>query len=233
MTSLRAQVALALVSVSAATAAAVVSAQQYPKTSVIVPYTPASGKCLTPDQQKVNAAYNSLSRPTQPGDDMPFWDPEYFVGSWDMDMRTQDSPLGAGGQSVGTLTMKASAQDKCGYEGTLTGEDPDGKAFTRTITAVYDPEKKVLTWTEKDSRGYTLVEEGPIGGELGGLFHHHFGEGASVPAVTIDGKAARFKGVSEMSSPAYFKKDLQLSVDNAPFKTFGRALFEKQLPPDK
>jgi hypothetical protein len=33
-----------------------------------------------------------------------------------------------------------------------------------------------------------------------------------------------------MSSPAYFKTELSVSADGGPFKTFGRMLFEKQVP---
>lgn len=205
---------------------------QYPA-SPTVAFKPAIGRCLTPDQQKVNEKYNSLSRPTQPGDDQPFWDPEYLVGTWDVDMRSQESPFGIGGESVGTLTITSDAKNGCLYNGTLKAEDPEGKSFTRTISAVYDPVKKILTWTEKDSRGYSIVKQGPIGGELGGLFHHHFGDDATVQATTLGGKKYRFKGVSEMSSPAYFKSDLQISADGAPFKTFGRITFEKQLPESK
>src|SRR5205085_3445145 len=107
--------------------------QPYPKTSPVVPYTPAAGRCLTAEQRKVNDAYNSLDRPTRPGDEMPFWDPEYFVGTWDFDMRTQDSPLGPGGPSGGTLTIKPNEKNGCLYEGSMKGEDPNGKPFTRTI----------------------------------------------------------------------------------------------------
>jgi hypothetical protein len=213
-------------------AVATSTAQQQYKTSPIIDYKPAVGRCLTPEQKKVNDAYNSLSRPTQPGDDQPFWDPEYLVGAWDVDIRSQESPLGAGGQSTATMTIKGNAKDPCLYEGSLKGEDSDGKAFTRTITASYDPVKKILTWTEKDSRGYTIVKRGPIGGELGGLFHHHFGEDENAPVTTFGGKKFKIKGVSEMSSPAFFKSDLQVSIDGAPFKMLGRIQFEKQLPPD-
>lgn len=206
---------------------------QYPQSSPTVPYTPAVGRCLTGEQRKVNDTYNGLDRPTRPGDDMPYWDPQYFVGTWDVDMRNQDSPLGPGGQSVGTLTIKSNEKNGCLYEGTLKGEDPDGKPFTQTISATYDPIKKVLTWNEKDSRGYTIVKVGPVGGELGGLFHHHFGDDSSALATTFAGKKYRFKGVTEMSSPAYFKTDFQISVDGAPFKAFGRMTFEKQLPESK
>jgi hypothetical protein len=216
-------------------ALAPLAAQQQPPypASPTVPFKPAVGRCLTPDQQKVNDKYNSLTRPTQPGDDQPFWDPEYLVGTWDVDMRNQESPLGPGGQSFGTMTITGNASNPCLYEGTLKGEDPDGKAFTRTISATYDPVKKILAWTEKDSRGYTIAKQGPVGGELGGLFHHHFGDDPSTAETTVGGHKYKFKGVSEMSSPAYFKTDLQISTDGAPFKTFGRVTYEKQLPDSK
>ena len=225
-------VALSLSTLALVDAAAQQPSPQYP-TAKTVPYTPASGRCLTAMQRRTNDQYNQLDRPTRPGDDMMFWDPEYFVGTWDIDMRNQESPLGPGGQSVGTLTIKANAQNGCLYEGTLKAEDPDGKTFTRTIAATYEPIEKVLTWTEKDSRGYTIMEKGPIGGELGGLFHYHFGDDPSTPASTFAGHTFRIKGVVEMSSPSFFKTDLQISLDNQPFKTFGRMMADKQLPDAK
>jgi hypothetical protein len=126
--------------------------------------------------------------------------------------------------------MKVNASNGCQYEGTWDAEDPSGQKFTRAITVVYDPEAKVLTWTEKDSRGYTIANRGPVGGELGGLFHYHFGDDTSTAATTFQGKAYRFKGVTEMSSPAYFKTDLEISEGGEPFHTFGRMTYEKQLP---
>ncbi|HEY2153828.1 MAG TPA: hypothetical protein VGH34_23685 [Vicinamibacterales bacterium] len=205
--------------------------QPYPKTSAIVPYKPATGRCLTAEQRKANDAYNALDRPTRPGDEMMFWDPEYFVGLWNVDMRVQDSPLGQGGQSVGTLTIKSNDRNGCLYEGTMKGEDPEGKPFTRTISATYDPIKKILAWSEKDSRGYTIARTGPVGGELGGTFHHHFGDDPSPSVTTFGGRKIRFKGVTEMSSPAYYKTDMQLSIDGAPFVTYGRVLLEKVFEP--
>ena len=53
------------------------------------------------------------------------------------------------------------------------------------------------------------------------------------PTTTFAGKKLKFKGSSEMSSPAFYKTDLQLSIDGAPFKTYGRVMFEKHLPDAK
>jgi hypothetical protein len=187
---------------------------------------PPSGPCLTADQKKVNADYYALSRPTSRDDQMPFFDPEYFAGTWNFESRVLDSPLGPGGESVGKLTIKSTGG--CNYEGELKAEDPDGKPFTRKIKLTFDPAKKVLSWTEADSRGYTLTKSGPVGGELGGLFHHHFEEG---PTITVGGQKVSVTGVSEMSSPAYFKSDFKISINGAPTKTFGRATYEKQMTP--
>lgn len=200
------------------------------QSSPTVPFNAPVGKCLPAEQKKVNDTYYSLTRPTRDTDEMPFWDPEYLAGTWDVDMRGQDSPFGVGGQSIGTLTIKVSASNPCVYEGTLNAEDPEGKKFTRTITANYEPATKTLTMTEKDSRGYTIERKGAIGGELGGLFHHHFGEGVTQAATELKGQRYQFKGVTEMSSPAFFKTDLQVSADGGPFKSFGRVLYEKQIP---
>jgi hypothetical protein len=210
------------------------TAQQPPKyASPVVPYTSAVGRCLPAEQRKINEEYNALDRPTRPSDEMMFWDPEYFVGRWDFDMRTQDSPLGPGGQSIGTLTITSNQKNGCLYEGTMEGEDPDGKKFTRAISATYDPVKKILTWSEKDSRGYTIVRTGPVGGELGGTFQHHFGDDDSQPATTIGGKKIRLKGNTQMTSPAFYRTDMQMSIDGAPFVTYGRVLLEKPEPTDK
>lgn len=227
MTSVRFSLASGI-ALSFAVAAQLSAQQPYPRTSPTVDYKPASGKCLTAEQRKVNDNYNALNRPTQPGDEMMFWDPEYLVGTWDVDVRTQETPFGPGGSAGATITIKANATNPCLYEGTLKGEDPDGKAFTRTMSALYDPKAKVLAWTEKDSRGYTIIRKGPVGGELGGLFQHHFGEEANAPTTTIAGKQYRIKGKTEMSSPAYFRTELQFTTGTEPFKTLGRMTWEKQ-----
>ncbi len=184
----------------------------------------ASGSCLTPAQQAVNDKYNALTRPTSRDDDMPFFDPEYFAGTWDYISRAADSPFGQGGESAGTFIV--TKVKGCSYAGEMKGEDPDGKPYTRKVQLEYDTNKKQLVWTEVDSRGYTIVMPGPIGGELGGLFHHHFEGGA--PTV-VSGKKVQFKGVTEMSSPAYFKIDFKASIDGGAETSFGRATFEKRV----
>lgn len=185
---------------------------------------PAGGACLTAEQRAVNGAYYSLTRPTSRDDQMPFFDPEYFAGTWEFIWRVVDSPLGAGGESGGEMTIKSAGG--CRYTGEMKGEDPDGKPFTRAITLTFDGAKKILTWTEVDSRGYTLAKSGPVGGELGGLFHHHFDDS---PAITVGGKKIQIKGVSEMSSPAFFKTDMQMSIDGGASATFGRVTYEKKI----
>jgi len=61
---------------------------------------------------------------------------------------------------VGTLTIKANDKNGCLYEGTMKGEDPDGKAFTRTISAVYDPAGE-LAATHLDCHAQCLTRASP------------------------------------------------------------------------
>lgn len=192
--------------------------------AAVQPARAQSSGCLTAAQQVVNDKYNALTRPTSRDDDMPFFDPAYFAGTWDYIARAVDSPFGPGGESAGTLTVKSAGG--CNYEGEIKGEDPDGKPYTRRVRYAYDTNKKQMVVTEVDSRGYTITMPGPVGGELGGLFHHHFEGGA--PTV-VAGKKIVFKGVTEMSSPAYYKIDFQISIDGAAPTSFGRSTFEKRV----
>lgn len=188
------------------------------------PLAPPVGACLSAEQRAVNAAYYAMTRPTSRDDEMPFFDPEYFVGTWDVLSRVVESPLGSGGESAGRVTF--TSVKGCDYVGELKGEDPEGKAFTRRITVSYDPGARHLRWIEVDSRGYTLDFSGGVGGELGGLFQHHFDE---TPTVSVGGRRLRLTGVSQMSSPAFFRADLRIAIDGAAPQTFGRTTYEKVL----
>lgn len=188
------------------------------------PLAPPVGACLTADQRAVNAAYYSLTRPTSRDDQMPFFDPEYFVGTWEFTSRLVDSPLGSGGESAGRVTF--SSVKGCDYVGELKGEDPDGKAFTRRIAISYDPGTRQLRWKETDSRGFTLDLSGGVGGELGGLFQHHFDE---TPPMSVAGRTLRLTGVNQMSSPAFFRADFKIAIDGGATQTFGRTTYEKVL----
>ena len=58
-------------------------------------------------------------------------------------------------------------------------------------------------------------------------------EAPSGAPITVAGKKLRLKGVSEMSSPAFYKTDMQISVDGGAFVSYGRVTYSKQLPDDK
>ena len=84
MISLRLAIASGFVLSLSMLAVAPLAAQQPPQyPSPTVEFKPAVGRCLTAEQRKVNDAYNALDRATRPGDEMPFWDADYFVGTWD------------------------------------------------------------------------------------------------------------------------------------------------------
>jgi hypothetical protein len=185
---------------------------------------PSGNSCLTAAQLHTNEIFNSRDRPTSRDDEMPFMDPDYFLGTWNFEWDLRDSPLGPGGEWEGTVTFKNVA--RCSYEGDLRGTDGEGKPFTRSIRLTFDPSTKHMQWLETDSHGFELDKSGPVGGDLGGIFVHHW-EGT--PPVTVGGHKVRLKGTTELSSPAAHRSDVQISIDDGPFGRFGRELFTKQV----
>lgn len=179
--------------------------------------------CLTPAQVAHNQRIYDLARRTSIDDAMPLFDPGYFVGTWRYEWDGPDSPLGPGGSWRGTLVYRHVSG--CDYEGQLRGEDGDGKPFSRTIRFTFDAAQKQLRWSETDSHGYTIAKNGPVGGELGGVFQHHWQDGTP---FTVAGARVRVKGTTVMPSPAMHRMDMFISVDDAPPMRFGTAMFTKE-----
>lgn len=180
--------------------------------------------CLTPAQVEHNKNVYDMERRTSIDDPMPIFDPTYFVGSWDYAWDGPDSPLGPGGSWSGVLTF--THLGGCNYEGQMRGSDGDEKPFTRTIKFSFDATKKRITWIETDSHGYTFDKSGVVGGELGGVFQHHWEE---VPQITVGGEKVRLKGTTIMPSPAMHRADMWIATGDGPFMRFGTAMFSKQL----
>ncbi len=186
--------------------------------------TPPAG-CLTAEQLAHNARVYALDRRTSIDDSMPIFDPQYFVGAWDYAWDGPDSPLGPGGSWKGVVTFRHISG--CAYEGELIGEDGDGKAFLRLIKFSFDAAKKHMTWIEEDTHGYTVVKSGPVGGELGGVFQHHWEDS---PAFKVGNEVVKLKGTTLMPSPAMHRYDMHIAVGDGPSMRFGTATFRKQLP---
>lgn len=180
-----------------------------------------SKQCLTDEAKETIKKLRALTRSVTPEDPVMPFDPDYFVGRWDVEWDVPESPFGQAGTLMGTLAIQH--VEGCLYEGTLTGTDPEG-AFTSKVQIVFDPTNKYLVWIETHSRGYTLIKPGPVGGDNGGTFTHFW----EVPPTKVNGKIVRLKGFTLLTSPVNYRLRAQISVDGDAYVNYGNPWFRKQ-----
>jgi hypothetical protein len=180
--------------------------------------TPVAGECLTKQQLDLIAALNGLRRPTVgaegAGDDQAPFNPNYFTGKWAFEGVLPDSPLGAGGEFRGTETVRH--VEGCTFESAIDATVPDGKVSIK-VAMVYDRTANYMVRVEDDSRGFRLLKMGPVGGDPGGYYSHHW----EAQPVTRKGGRVRLKGRTLVSSPESFRLQMQISVNGQPFESFG------------
>jgi hypothetical protein len=190
--------------------------------------TPVPGECLTREELDLNAALQALKRPTrgveQEGDDAPRFNPNYFVGTWNIEGVLPESPLGSAGEITGVETVRH--LDGCTYESTMKAKSPDG-AFTVKTLMVYDRRAGYMVRQEQDSRGFQLLKTGVVGGDAGGYFTHHW----EAPQVTYKGKPLRLKGNTFLASPENFRLRMQISVDGKTYANFGTIWWRREGTP--
>jgi hypothetical protein len=127
---------------------------------------PAGGtspQCLSNELKETIRKKVESARKTTVGEKEDPLDPDYFVGTWKMEWVATDSPLGSSGDVTGTLTIRH--VEGCYYEGALQAMGPDGP-YTSTLRILYNLEHRFLAWIEDDSRGFEMVQVGPVGGDL-------------------------------------------------------------------
>jgi hypothetical protein len=81
-----------------------------------------------------------------------------------------------------------------------------------------------LVRLEQDSRGFQLLKTGPVGGDSGGYFTHHW----EAPAVTYKGKKVRLTGSTFIASPVNHRLRMQIAVDDQPSGSYGATWWRRQ-----
>ncbi|MGE0884606.1 MAG: hypothetical protein AB7P14_13750 [Blastocatellales bacterium] len=161
------------------------------------------------------------SRPTNPDDPMPPPNMDYFVGAWEFDWNVPESPLGPAGKLKGRETYKKINAST--YESLIEGEGPAG-AIKGSATTVYNEKEKQVFRTETGMFGnLQLKKSGPIGGDLGGYYTIFW----ETEPIKKGGKTIRLKGKTLMLSPAHYRLQVQISVDDGPYTNFGNPWFRK------
>lgn len=172
-------------------------------------------------QQVPKGQMPSLGRPTESGDQVPLLDFDtYFLGTWTFEWSMPETPLGAAGDYQGTTVF--TKLDGRFYEAVTEGQGPAGAFKVRELIA-YHRENKTIARQITDSRGYTRLEFGPVGGDLGGIYNLHY---ESAP-FTYGGKTMRLKNTLRLLSPLGYRIASSISVDGGPFTNLGNPWWRK------
>ena len=162
-----------------------------------------------------------LGRATDSNDKVPLFDFDaYFLGKWTFEWSMPESPLGPAGPYSGTTTV--SKINDLYYEALTDGEGPNGAFKIREVIA-YHKENKTLARHVTDSRGFSYLQFGPVGGDLGGIYNVHF---ESAP-FTVNGKSVRVRNTMHLLSPLNYRVASSISVDGGPFTNLGTPWWRK------
>jgi hypothetical protein len=163
-----------------------------------------------------------LGRPTKVGDELPLFNfDEYFRGKWTFEWDVPEGALGPSGRITGTTIYKAIDAGKF-YEASTEATGPGG-TYTLRETIAYQREDKTLARHVTDSRGFSFLQAGTIGGDLGGLYTIYL-DGSP---FTYNGKTIRIKHAMRLLSPLNYKVSTTVSVDGGPFRNYGNPWWKK------
>lgn len=169
-----------------------------------------------------------LGRPTRETDPVPIFDFDtYFLGRWAFELDVPDTDLGPGGTIKGTTTYRAMPNGKFEgggfYEAETQATGPSGAIKIREVIG-YEVAHKAMSRQVTDSRGFSYLQIGPVGADLGGYFNVHF---AGTP-FTYKGKTYQFDHSMRLLSPVQYRVTTNLIV-NGNSMPYGNAWWKKEL----
>ncbi len=162
--------------------------------------------------------------PTTPDEMMPPFDMRYFVGAWEIEWTPLDTPLLPGGKYTGTETIRHIENGRY-FEVTVELEGPDGSLSGKGIM-LYEsgPFGSHLTKFVVYDAGFTLLQPGSVGGDLGGYYSQFW---KTPEPIHHNDSTFLIKGRSYYVSPAAYRVNQQISVDDEPFINFGVMWYTK------
>ncbi len=180
-----------------------------------------SGQTQTDKPPLPKGQMPDLGRPTKVGDEQPpFNFDAYFLGTWTFEWDAPEGPLGPSGRITGTTIYKPI--DGKFYEANTEATGPGGAFKIREVIA-YHKDYKALARQVTDSRGFSFLQIGTIGGDLGGIFDIYY---ESSP-FTYNGATIRIKHALRLLSPFNYKVATTVSVNGGPFRNYGNPWWRK------
>jgi hypothetical protein len=175
-------------------------------------------------QQPPRSQLPELGRPTKETDDVPAFNfDQYFLGKWTFEWEVPDGVFGSAGTIKGTTVYKPA--DGRFYEADTEASGPEG-AFRMKEIIGYHKENKVLSRHVTDSRGFSFMQIGRIGGDLGGYFNIYY---ESAP-FSFNGRSIRIRSTVRLLSPVAYRVQTTVSVDGGPFMNYANPWWRKDVP---
>jgi hypothetical protein len=176
----------------------------------------------TQPTQQPTSQIPTVGRPTNSSDTLPLFDFErYFTGRWTFEWDVPESPLGPAGTIKGTTTYTKLADNF--YQAITDATGPAG-ALKINETFAYRRENKTLARMVTDSRGFSYIQIGTIGGDLGGYYSVFF---ESAP-FDVKGETISLRTTMRLLSPVNYKVESRISVDRGPAMNFGSPWWQKE-----
>ena len=190
--------------------------------SAVAAQQPAPASSPQTDPQAIKGQMPTLGRPTQETDKVPVFDFDYFLGKWTFEWEVPEGPLGPAGKITGSTTYKKI--DEGFYEADTDAVGPAGP-FKIKERIAYHKDNKAVARQVTDSRGFSYMQLGPLGGDLGGEYYIYF---LSEP-FTVKGKKIQIRNSIRMQSPLNYKGATTVSVDGGRFANYGNPWWQKQV----
>ena len=147
----------------------------------------------------------------------PSFDPLYYLGVWEIEWAPPEIGLLPPGQYTGTGTVTYINSRFLRVDVQLDGED--GNTVTGTGTIFYESGlggQALVRYVVYDA-GFSLLRFGPLGGDLGGYYSHHW----EVPEFEYNEHTFAIRGRSNYVSPEAYRVNQEISVDGEEFFNFG------------
>ena len=155
--------------------------------------------------------------PTSGAEMMPAFDPRYFLGEWEIEWNPPETGLVPPGKWTGTETV-AHVNNRY-LTIAIAMENEDGTTLTGDGILLYEfgmNGQSITRFVSYDA-GFSILQYGPLGGDLGGYYSAFW----QTPAIVHNDRTFMMKGRSYFVSPAAYRINQQISIDDADFLNFG------------
>ncbi len=173
----------------------------------------------------IYAGGSAQKGPTSGAEMMPPFDPRYFLGEWEIEWNPPETGLVPPGKWTGTETITHVNNRYLAVA--IVMENEDGTTLNGDGVMFYEfgMNGQSMTRFVRYDAGFSIFQYGPLGGDLGGYYSTFW----ETPAISHDEHVFALKGRSHFVSPAAYRINQQISIDDEDFFNFGIMWLTKNL----